>query len=401
MSPHTPDIVAEHLDELPTDCARRIALLDDPRAFPDHLRALDDIIAARIEGIALAGTAAESALGSAAASGDATETCAAAMCLLASGSQSAWDLLLGALENGACAWPGIAKALIWSNAEPPVGALHALADSRVPSLAVVGLVGLAARGDVRDRSARVAALAADPDAEVRAHAFQSAAMSMLPPPSMDAILAERDPATKCIALDAAAWSAASWLLDHHALRNQAHALAVAAAVSPASSDDEQHARFLAACSDPTLGAARFGILATLGDPSVVPALLEALSDPVSANALAAGAAFSRMFAADIDSERMVRTSAETADDFEHAFADAAALPDPDLAHRLWRELAPALGSATRIASGMDVGRPFDLDALDLRSRREWAMRRAFHGLGGPGAADLERVGCHSPAWRAR
>src|SRR5262249_5842723 len=133
----------------------------------------------------------------------------------------------------------------------------------------------------------------------------------------------------------------------------------------------------AATSSPALAGAALDALGALGDPSGVPAILEAMARLDTAEP--ALAAFTRIVGP-VDA-RMPRQPPNVAADGDDDFHDLPPPPDPERARTVWEQRRGAMPPRTRWQAGIDVT-TIDLDTalrtLSLRDRRDhWLRQRTL------------------------
>ena len=182
------------------------------------------------------------------------------------------------------------------------------------------------------------------------------------------------------ALRAAAWSRAPWLLNYCRslpidLEHWDGLLMLAILGGP-----EDLEKILAAGRCEELGLRRFHLLGAYGHPGAIRDLLQGIASKDPAIAIAAGAAFSRITAADIEAE-------DDADlpeipEEENEWIGAAVLPDPQKAKDYWRREHSRYASQVRWLYGVAVDGEYEENALreiDLQSRWRLRLRLHFHG----------------------
>jgi hypothetical protein len=134
-----------------------------------------------------------------------------------------------------------------------------------------------------------------------------------------------------------------------------------------------------------LGPERMRILGAYGHPGVVDTLLKAMNADDACLACAAGAAFTKITGADVDSNEQVTLPPEDGsepDEFEAEFLDEATLPSPEKARDHWNCVKDEFLRGTRWARGVNVSGKLDketLDQLDLESRWEASLRGRYEG----------------------
>jgi hypothetical protein len=195
-----------------------------------------------------------------------------------------------------------------------------------------------------------------------------------------AAFADSEEEVRRSALEAAARTGLSWLLDH--LR--------ASAQSPSPAALPEHLLF-AALSEPAdaslaaaLGAAtvlawdRFRVLALLGRREAVEELLRKMKSGPAVEAALAGAAFFRITGVDVERPERVPLMAPGADPDE--LADEIKACDVGKAEQAWRRIAGRLAVDRRWSRGAEIesGRAAEFPvAVDLETRWGAHARRAF------------------------
>ena len=203
-----------------------------------------------------------------------------------------------------------------------------------------------------------------------------------------AALQDPDPDVQREALYAAAWSGEAWLLDY--CRSLAR--------EPAA-ESWDAMRLLAILGEPSdlnlilkigrsvaLGPDRFAIYASYGHPRTVRDLLMAIESKDAKTAVAAGAAFSKITAAEIDSDEQAELPPETSSEAEEAESEPeqAVLPSAKLAREHWSRVNDSFTAGTRWRGGLnlsdDNSAAESLGQLDMEARWELCLRMAHRGL---------------------
>ena len=203
-----------------------------------------------------------------------------------------------------------------------------------------------------------------------------------------AALEDPDADVRREALHAAAWCGERWLLEYcRSLANEPklehwdamHLLAILGEPS----DLERIVRIGRTAK---LGSRRFAIYASYGHPRVIRDLLVALENKDANTAVAAGAAFTKITGADIDSEERVTLQPEDGskpDEFEQEFLDEAFLPNPKLAQQHWSKVKDSFAEGTRWRRGLNITGDRSLsclDQLDMEARWECKIRLSLNGV---------------------
>jgi hypothetical protein len=142
-------------------------------------------------------------------------------------------------------------------------------------------------------------------------------------------------------------------------------------------------RILVAGKTSSLGPQRFQALGAFGHPGVVEDLLAGVESDDPLTAVTAGAAFTRITGANIESDTRVQVPPEDGsepDEFEQEFLDEVTLPDPELAQAHWQQVQGVFSKGTRWCRGFDVSQGVTdeiLAQLDLESRWEACLRGKF------------------------
>ncbi|HEU4628426.1 MAG TPA: hypothetical protein VFS08_01735 [Gemmatimonadaceae bacterium] len=396
---HLPDVLEEHFEELQFLWGRRPAALRSPAHTARTLAELDERIAARLQGLLAQGEHTLPLLEAGLAGDDPMAVFAAAFTLLHLGGEPALGRVrealagaegprLEALRQAVCAGP--AGALLPS--------LEALVRMAAPPVAVAAAEAVAVQAGVAPEAARLERFLHDDDPAVRTGAWRIVANVAPPLEARTYAAGLRDePPVRRAAIDAAMWTGQPGIVDVARRAAEApapenldllHVLAVLG--GPA-----ELPRIAAVARATALGPARFALLGAYGHPALVDLLLTELLNPDPVVAAAAGAAFTRMTGADIDSGQRATAPPPDGvepDAFEAEFAEEVALPDPERARRHWAAVCEGLAQASRICAGHDLARPLDAEAaarLDLESRWEMYLRARFAGAWRGSPRDLE------------
>ncbi len=208
---------------------------------------------------------------------------------------------------------------------------------------------------------------------------------------------DEDPAVRREAMWAAAWARQKWLLEHcrklsnNPLPEHWDSILVLAILGE-SSDLE---RILAAGKATQFGPQRFQALGAFGHPGVVDTLLEGIESEDPLTAVAAGAAFTKITGADVESNKRVQIRPENGsepDEFEQEFLEEVVLPSPQAAQTHWKKVKEEFSKGTRWCRGFDLGLGATdeiLTQLDLESRWEACLRGKFRGTWQGSLIDLE------------
>lgn len=212
-------------------------------------------------------------------------------------------------------------------------------------------------------------------------------------------LAHPDALVRRNAMLAAAWTGRKWVLEY-CRRLAAPPLAenwealLLLAILGQPSDME---RILTIARTADLGPRRFAILGAFGHPLVMKDLLIGIESKNPAIAAAAGAAFTKITSADINSDQRAELPPEegaAADEFEQEFLDEVTLPNPELAARKWKQLKGRFAQGLRWCRGIDMSHGLPegaLETLDLEARWEACLRGRFEGTWKRTSLDLEQL----------
>ncbi|MBK9989737.1 MAG: hypothetical protein IPP19_03095 [Verrucomicrobia bacterium] len=236
------------------------------------------------------------------------------------------------------------------------------------------------------------------DAELRLRAWETARwcpLTVTPEQTLAGAL-DTDSRVRRVALEIAAWSGQTWVLEHcrrAAVKPTVENLAELEFLAILG-NEKDGALLLNLANKVQLGPERYRILGSSGWASGVPCLLQAMSSAKPADAAAAGATFTRITGRTL---RVIKTvtippeDGSVADDFEKEFLKEVAVPDVKEAQEFWRENADKFGPGLRYSQGLPVpdAPPFSPE-LDILSIREAALRSAFEGRTGPTAVDFEQ-----------
>lgn len=403
-----PDLVEEHVEVLPLLFALREGFLRAEHVSARDLADHDERIDAHADGIVLAGDDAREALTAMLASDDPGAATAAAFVHARAGTPESVAAVLDAFAAArAAVLHGLADGLSFAPPEPVRKGLEGIAKPGGTAAAWAAARVLVSHGAATPELLR--AFTAWPGAE-EADATRAAVdllavlgvsgLGRLPlrDPSalLQPLLRAEDAALRLAAIEAAAWTKQSWLLDR----------CRAAAAAPAEADGEllrcfgvlagpaDKDRVLALASRSALGPLRYAVLGAYGHPAVVPALLEGMTNADAETAAAAGAAFLRVTGCDVESGTRARVApaGTEPDEFEREFLEEVALPDPAKADAYWKERRKAFEAGTRWCRGVNLsdGSLSSAGTLALGLRHECHLRAAHDGKWGDGAFALSR-----------
>jgi uncharacterized protein (TIGR02270 family) len=387
------NVVEEHLAEAGFLWAQREGALVSPRhTIAEVAAGPEERLAAHLEGVAIAGAAADEALlAPALAGGDAGLAAAAAAVLAAAGRLDPVRAALPAAPDGGRA---LAGALGLALAPAGVAAVSAWLSDPAPAVQAVAVRALGARRAAP--AAEVRALLASGDASVRAAALGAAhVLGDAARPAIDAGLADADPAVRDAAIEAglrlglrAAWATCQRAADAGA------ATPLVLEVLAASGDAADVERIAAAAEQPALRRAALfaaGLSGTLRGADVCAAWL---GDPASLRTAAEGLGAVAGLAVAGPFEAAEPDPADALPDLEAEDLDAPALPAEDSAlpypdvERLaaaWRERRGALAAGGRWLLGRPWTAPDALAAVrsgPARRRHALARELAIRTRGG-------------------
>lgn len=232
----------------------------------------------------------------------------------------------------------------------------------------------------RKRAGRTAAA----DVHALSPVLLAAAASGLP---FDKALIDEDPSVRREALLAAVWTRQRWLLDY--------CRSLASKPSP----DNWDALWLLAvlgqpgdldavrqiCRGTQLGSRRWQLYASYGHPRLVGDLLVVMTGKDVREAMAAGAAFTKITGAEIASPKRAPLDAEEGhepDEFERESSDEDFLPSPELALQHWQSVKDRFAQGVRWRQGLDMSRgptPEQLAQLDREGMWEACLRGQYEG----------------------
>ena len=362
---------------------------------------LEERIAAHLDGLVVAGESAGAMLEAALEGGDGLAASGAALTLIHLRGAAGAEQVFVALEKAEGERVGgLSDALCFGPAGVPHSALERLVAGPSGEIAAAAAEVLAFRapGELR-RGQPLEPLMRHESADVRRAAWRVAGLvgMPLPPRAYEAAAGDEHAAVRSEVALAAALARVPWVVER-ATRVAARPgpqdvelLTVAAVVAgPA-----EARQLLAAGRAASLGPARFAILASLGDPQAVPALLPAMDRADPATAAAAGAAFWAITGMAVPSgvRAPVVPPGGTPDEFEREFLDEVMLPDPAQARKWWAQNEGRFVGGTRWCRGADCSGPAAAalaSDTDMAAHWDAMVRDRFRGGTGPGRAEFER-----------
>jgi uncharacterized protein (TIGR02270 family) len=389
-----PDIVEEHFEELQFLWVQRRNALRSSQVRERELVMLEERIEAHAEAMLVIGDRVVDFVRPALAGDEEMPAFAAATALLRLATPDAIERVAEAF-GGASGnkLAGLRDALACGAARPLTAQLTAQFLSAQPDRAAAAGEVLAFHSAMSPNAGQLERLVSAEQPFARASAWRLVAYCAVTVPAgwYARGLTDEDPAAKRAALTAAAWTRSPSFVPHcravadRPTPDAMDALTTFAAIAP----PEDYQLVGAVATNSAIGAHRFRVAGSFGHPYFIELLIQEMSNPDPAAAVAAGAAFFKMTGRDVESNTRVKVSSDgkpPADDFEAEFQDEVFLPDPDLARKHWQELAPTLARSPRVCRGMDVSQPLPREQfalLDMESRSEYCLRmRLFSGWQG-------------------
>ena len=398
---YIPELVERHYDELQFLWAQRESALRSPKYTMREFSALEQRIEGHVQGMLVAGVDLIRMVEEGLTSEDPPTSFAAAYALLRLENETATLAVIQAFSAAqGKQMHGLRQALSLARMEQILPSLPFLFfSSATPTVAAAADV-LACHGALPPPGLTIETLLQDEDAAVRETGWRVVANSGLgvDPKLFAAAVRDEVLTVRRAGLWAAAWTAVpgALLLARQLAETPApdnlYALELLAILGGA----EDVRRMTTIAKNQGLGLARFKLVGSFGHPTLVELLLAELANPDPEIAAAAGAAFSKITAQDIDSKDRTTLPPEDGkepDDFEAEFLDEVTLPDPELARTGWNKMKPQLSRAIRVCRGFDMSRgasPEVLAKLDMESRWEFFLRSKFTRAWSGSPADLER-----------
>lgn len=389
-----PDILEEHFEELEFLWPQRNEALRSSDYTLEELAELEERVAAHTDGLVLAGREAIPFVEEGLTSDDPSTTLAAAYSLLMMGREDAADLVWQAFqkaENGFL--EGLRMGMSYGPIDAILSQLQKALDSAPAPVAVSAAEALAFHKKLNPKTPRLSKFLQDEDAQVRRAAWRLIMLGDAPPlisPGISSQLSEatvhdEDPAVRRQAMLTAAWTRQPWVLEHcRKLSNNPSSencdAILLLAILGTPSDLE---RILATAKATELGPLRFQALGAFGHPGVVETLLEGIENEDPLTAVAAGAAFTKITAEDIEADKAVQVPPEDGsepDEFEQEFLDEVTLPNPAFARAHWQKVKDNFSNGTRWCRGLNLSRGATNETiaqLDLESRWQARIRGKF------------------------
>ena len=395
-----PDIFEQHLDAIGFLWGQRCSALRSPDYTPAHLFELEDRIEAHLDGAQAAGQASIPVLEGELGAEESLRVFAAAYTLLNFQDATASERVLDAFAQAEDArLRGLRDALCQGPAGSVLPQVQTLIHSGRAPLGVAAAQALAFHSTVGITEPRVRRFLEDEDPTVWAGGWRLVAyLGMRLDPKTYAAALRDDPVVKRAALHAGAWCGEPGVLAvgrkfaQTPAPDQADALELLAILG----GSEDLPAFALIGRQATLGPSRFRLLGCFGHPGLMELVMAGICDPDPATAVAAGAAFTKMTGAEIESGTVATlpsNGAPAPDEFEMEFLDEVKLPSPALAQRHWDKVKGHLVQASRICRGVDVGARLDPEGfalLDMESRWEACLRARFYGVWSGSPVRLER-----------
>lgn len=395
-----PDILEEHLEELQMMLPVRHAAVRDGDAWRTHLVATDDRLLGHLDGVVAVGNPGLRWIAPFLLGEDAAGVQAGALACQALGTSESISMLTAAWDaDEPVRIPAIGASLRLRPHPAVVAHLYETRGHGSALRRVVGERALVAHGSARADAALMQPFLRDPDAAVRANAWQLAAESevVLPPRDYAAALRDDDAMVRESALLCAAWTGVQGAL----------AMARQSAREPKAGDPlplrllallgeaSDRAAIAALVSNESLGVLRLELAGLHGAPAFVDLLIEAMAPDDPRRAIAAGRAFTRVTGVNVDSPTRVsmpRDDVDPDDSFANEFQDEGLLPDAGKARAAWDPLRHATEGCTRLCWGRRADAPFADDALadaDLETAWWQLVRSRFWRVSARSLARVE------------
>lgn len=401
-----PDILEEHFEELAFLWGQRQEALYSPEYTLPELLELEERIEAHVQGLLVGAENTIPFVEDGLSQDEPLEVFAAAYTLLRLNIDSAARQVMDVfMQAEGPQLDGIREALCHGPIDMVMARLHEAVTSAAAPIAAAAAEALAFHGKLDPAIPRLVEFSQDKDAQVRRAAWRLIMLISTPEllsPDVsaqlsDAAMHDEDPGVRAEALQAAAWTLQPWLLEHcRTLCDQPHPdnadaiLLLAILGKPFDLE-----RILGVARAAELGPLRYRVLGTFGHPGVVETLLEAMQSKDPLTAAAAGAAFTKITGADIESDQMVQVPPEDGsepDEFEQEFLDEVTLPDPASARAHWEQVKAEFSSGTRWCHGLNLGRDTAHEfpgLLDMESRRQACLRGKFEATWHGSLIDFE------------
>jgi uncharacterized protein (TIGR02270 family) len=383
-----PDVLEEHIDELGFLWGQRLSALRSYQVSAPRFRDLEERILGRIDGIRAVGRDARPLLEAKLAADDALDVFAGAYGLLdPAGHSDPAEIIAIAEKAEGPRLKGLTMALSHSPVDVRAHVIE-LQKAGNPAVAAAAMEVLAFRGALARESAAVEPILLNDDPKIKSAGWRVVSLALVPVRAelFAAALRDEDAALRAAALEAAGWCGIKGVLTlvrQLASKSPVESIeALELLAVLAGPEDVPLMKQIAQTAE--LGAARYRILGSFGHPDLIDHLFRGMEHEDPKIAFAAGAAFTKMTAANIDSQSVVEVPPADAapdDPLAAEFADQVTRPDPAAARREWQRLGPATTSASRLAGAIDVSRALDaatFGALDMQTRYECCLRSRFY-----------------------
>ncbi len=387
-------------DELQFLWSRRQAVVRSPKYTLRALADLDERVAARADGLVIGGRHAAPLLRKGMAAEEPVALFAAAYPLLAMGKEKITQRILEKfLQAKGTRLDGLRQVFCHVSISSVRPQLQQALASAPDAVAVAVTEILAAHSLLDFTTSQFERFLKHADPAIRRLGWRSVSMS-LPVRSevYEAGFRDADAAVRDEARLAAAWGRQQLILEHcrklaaQPTPEHLSALRLLAILGK----PEDCSRIQAISQAVVLGPERFQILGAFGNPNLVESLLPAMDSKEPLTAVAAGAAFTKITGADINSRRKAPVSSADGSEptaFEKEFLDEVTLPDAERACSHWQKVKAQFQKCTRWCRGVDLtqgGSLAEWDQLDLESRWEAQLRGKFLGVWKANPFELEK-----------
>jgi uncharacterized protein (TIGR02270 family) len=385
-----PDLLEEHIDELAFLWGQRLNALRSYQVTAPRFRELEERILGRLDGVRTVGPDARPMLKGRLAADDALAVFAGAIGLLDPAIQADPAETIEATQSAeGPRLRGLAMALCHTPVDVRAYA-NELRKSGRAEVAAAALEILAFRGAFPpDGAPAIEPILLHEEVSVRCVGWRIVSCAIAPVRAelFAAALRDEDATLRAAALEAAGWCGIKGVLTlarQLATKTPAQSVEVLDLLAVlAGPEDVQLMQRIAETAE--LGPVRYRILGSYGHPDLVDYVFRGMENEDPKVAFAAGAAFTKMTGANIDSLSVAEVPPEGADPDDPVaaeFSEPVTLPDVEAARREWQRLGPAVRGAGRLATGKDVSRALDaatFAALDMQTRYECCLRSRFYG----------------------
>lgn len=394
------DLLIEHYEEVAFLWAQRRTGLSSPLYVLPQFLFLEERIEAHVQGLLLGSReATQQLLDEGLAAPDVDRAFAAAYALLRRGTPEATQCITEILgQASGPALDGIGEALSQSPVPSLLDQITAMALAADPHAAVVAAKVLAFQSPDHVPADLLGRLAKHDRVRIRQLAWRAMSRLQRAPALAQISVVYEAGEARADALAAAAWTRQRWLLGHcreiadRAEQEHAPDMRILGILG----EPEDLPRVLRLCAADRLGPTRFGAVGTFGHSATLEALLEAIRSPDPRTAVAAGAAFTKITGASIDSQTRAILPPENGsppDDFDREFLEEVILPNPEVAEGHWQKTKDVLSKGARWCHGHDLTHSASeatLDQLDMESRWEERLRARYRGTWDGLRTHLER-----------